>query len=73
MSPFAGISPDRRAVGVALAVAAGLLLALAKALEPVWWAAWRAPVPLLVAAFKSPAGEARPLAMLAGAIGGASQ
>jgi len=35
------------------AIASGILLALANSLEPLWWAAWLAPILLLAAAFRS--------------------
>jgi apolipoprotein N-acyltransferase len=53
----------------AAAVTAGVLLYCAAMLEPWWWAAWLAPIPLLVAAFHASARGARWLAMAAGLIG----
>jgi apolipoprotein N-acyltransferase len=35
------------------AILSGVLTALATSLEPYWWAAWLAPIPLLIAAFRS--------------------
>jgi apolipoprotein N-acyltransferase len=35
------------------AILSGLLTALATMLEPIWWAAWLAPIPLLIVAFRS--------------------
>jgi apolipoprotein N-acyltransferase len=35
------------------ALLSGILTALATSLEPAWWAAWLAPIPLLIAAFRS--------------------
>jgi apolipoprotein N-acyltransferase len=54
------------------AVASGGLLYCAAMLEPWWWAAWLAPIPLLVAAFRASGREARWLAMAAGLIGAAA-
>lgn len=51
---------------LAIAIAAGLLLAAGYALHPLWWASWLAPVPLILASSGSK-GNAR----LAGAIAGA--
>ena len=34
-------------------ILSGALTALANSLEPYWWAAWLAPIPLLIAAFQS--------------------
>lgn len=44
----------------------------ASGLEPWWWAAWLAPIPLLIAAFPASAREAWALAIVAGLIGSAS-
>lgn len=46
------------------------LLALSGSLHPLWWAAWPASVPVLVAAFRSRARDAFGLAFLAALIGG---
>jgi apolipoprotein N-acyltransferase len=40
-------------LGIGAAILSGVLTALATSLEPYWWAAWLAPVPLLIAAFRS--------------------
>jgi len=58
--------PPMRYLGLALA--SGLALRYAFGLEPVWWLAWLAPLPLLVAAWRSPARAAFALALLAGLI-----
>ena len=54
------------------AALSGALLYFATGLEPWWWAAWIAPIPLLVAAFRASTREAWALAVIAGVIGGAS-
>jgi apolipoprotein N-acyltransferase len=38
---------------IGAAILSGVLTALASSLEPYWWAAWLAPIPLLIAAFRS--------------------
>jgi apolipoprotein N-acyltransferase len=63
---------DRRAWRFAAAFLSGGLQHLATGLEPWWWAAWLAPIPLLAAAFRASTREAWALAALAGVIGGAS-
>ena len=60
---------EKRWVRIGCAVVAGLLFNLAFRLTPVWWAAWLAPIPILLAAFNATAQEARWLAWLAAAIG----
>lgn len=60
---------EKRWVRIACAVVAGLLFNLAFRLTPVWWAAWLAPVPILLAAFNASPHEARWLTWLAAAIG----
>ena len=57
---------------VGAALLSGVLLYFATGLEPWWWAAWLAPVPLLVAAFRASTWEAWALAFVAGVIGSAS-
>jgi apolipoprotein N-acyltransferase len=59
----------RTAGGLATAVASGILLRLVLGVEPVWWLAWVAPIPLLVLAFRSGAWEARAMTALAVLIG----
>jgi apolipoprotein N-acyltransferase len=54
------------------AVLSGALQYFASGLEPWWWAAWLAPIPLLLAAFRASTREAWTLAVIAGVIGGAS-
>ncbi|MGH7339532.1 MAG: hypothetical protein ACREKH_03505, partial [Candidatus Rokuibacteriota bacterium] len=44
----------------------------ATGLEPWWWAAWLAPIPVLVAAFRASTREAWALAVIAGLLGSAS-
>jgi apolipoprotein N-acyltransferase len=43
--------------GIGSAILSGVLTAFATSLEPYWWAAWLAPIPLLIAAFRSSYGE----------------
>jgi apolipoprotein N-acyltransferase len=54
---------------IALALLAGILYYFALGLNPVWQAAWLAPVPLLVAAFHASGREAAMLSWLAVSIG----
>ena len=49
-----------------------MLQYFATGLEPWWWAAWLAPIPLLLAAFRASRREAWALAIVAGLIGSAS-
>jgi apolipoprotein N-acyltransferase len=51
------------------AILSGGLIALASSLHPLWWAAWIAPVPVLVAAFNSRFWSGFATAFLAGALG----
>ena len=41
-------------------------------MHPLWWAAWLAPAPLLIATFRVPASHRRWITLLAGALGGIS-
>jgi apolipoprotein N-acyltransferase len=54
---------------LALALAGGITLRYALALDPLWWIAWLAPLPLLMAVARAGRGEAALLATLAGLIG----
>jgi apolipoprotein N-acyltransferase len=64
------ILPDRIAFShLAAAVAIGIVLRFVVGLEPLWWLAWIAPVPLLVLAFRSSATSAAWLTALATLIG----
>jgi len=63
---------DRRGWRLGAAVLSGGLGYFATGLEPWWWAAWLAPIPLLLAAFRASAREAWGLAAVAGLIGAAS-
>ena len=56
-------------VNLALAVIGGLLLRWSFGLHPLWWLAWLAPVPLLVAALRSSRRAAVGWSLLAGLIG----
>jgi len=60
-------------VNIALALAAGLALRFGFGLQPLWWLAWLAPVPLLVAALRSTARAAWGLAFLAGLVAAGGQ
>jgi apolipoprotein N-acyltransferase len=55
-----------------LAALSGGLLAMSYAMHPLWWAAWLAPAPAIVAALRAPAASRRWLTLLAGVIGGSS-
>jgi apolipoprotein N-acyltransferase len=46
-------SPGRLPLQVGASLASGVLLRYVVGLEPVWWLAWLAPVPLLLLAFRS--------------------
>lgn len=60
---------DRRdAAHAGLALASGLALRYGCVLHPVWWLAWVAPAPLLVAALRSTPGRAFLWTLLAGLI-----
>ncbi|MBB3222366.1 nitrilase-related carbon-nitrogen hydrolase [Pseudoduganella umbonata] len=58
----------RTLVNAALALAGGVAMRLAFGLEPVWWLAWIAPAPVLVAALRSGTATAGLLALLAALI-----
>lgn len=55
-------------VNLALALAGGFAMRHAFGLEPVWWLAWIAPAPLLVAALRSGTATARLLVLAASLI-----
>jgi apolipoprotein N-acyltransferase len=55
-------------VNIGLAVLGGLLMRSSFGLHPVWWLAWVAPAPLLVAALRSTRWTAFALALLAGVV-----
>jgi len=63
---------DSRGLRFVAASLSGGLQYLATGLEPWWWAAWLAPIPVLLAAFRASTREAWALAIVAGLIGGAS-
>src|SRR5713101_2438838 len=63
---------DSRGWRFGAALLSGVLQYFATGLEPWWWAAWLAPIPLLVAAFRASTREAWALAVIAGLIGSAS-
>ena len=54
---------------VALALAGGLALRWAFGLQPIWWLAWLAPLPVLLAALRSTPAAAFMLTMVAALIG----
>ena len=60
-------------VNIALALAAGLALRFGFGLQPLWWLAWLAPAPLLVAALRSTARTAWGLAFLVGLVAAGGQ
>src|SRR6266446_6438532 len=60
------------AARIAADLLGGALLYVATGLTPQWWAAWLAPIPLLIVAFRSSKRETWALALLAGLIGGAA-
>ncbi len=55
-----------------LAALSGGLLAASYAMHPLWWAAWLAPAPAIVATLRTPVASRRQLTLLAGVIGGIS-
>ncbi|RYF17549.1 MAG: hypothetical protein EOO77_11705, partial [Oxalobacteraceae bacterium] len=55
-----------------LATLSGGLLAMSYAMHPIWWAAWLAPAPVIVATLRAPVASRRWLTLLAGVIGGIS-
>ncbi len=56
----------------AMAVMSGCLLALSYSLQPLWWAAWLAPAPVLAAAVACPPRRAMLLGALAGLVAGST-
>ena len=63
----------REALGhYGLAAFSGGLLAMSYAMHPLWWAAWLAPAPVIVATMRGPVVSRRWLTLLAGVIGGIS-
>lgn len=55
-----------------LAALSGGLLAMSYAMHPLWWAAWLAPAPVLIATLRAPVASRRWLTLLAGVIAGIS-
>ncbi|MBX9858852.1 MAG: hypothetical protein K2Y20_04580 [Sphingomonas sp.] len=55
-----------------LAALSGGLLAMSYAMHPLWWAAWFAPAPVIVATLRAPVASRRWLTLVAGVIGGIS-
>lgn len=55
-----------------LAALSGGLLAMSYAMHPLWWAAWLAPAPVIVATSRAPVASRRWLTLLAGVIAGIS-
>jgi apolipoprotein N-acyltransferase len=60
--------PSQMPINLALALAGGIALRYAFGLDPVWWLAWLAPVPVLVAALRSSGLHALWLALFAGLV-----
>lgn len=60
--------PREHLVNLALALVAGVAMRYGFGLHPVWWLAWLAPTPLLVATMRSTPRAAFALALLAGLI-----
>jgi len=58
-----------RSFQILASIATGLLLRLVLGLDPVWWLAWLAPVPLLLLAFRFDEANARWIVALAAIIG----
>ena len=54
---------------IAAALASGFLLRLVLGLQPIWWLAWIAPVPLLFLAFRSGWSEALAMTLVASLLG----
>jgi apolipoprotein N-acyltransferase len=63
---------DNRLARIAAAIVSGGLLYFVVGLNPVWWLAWVAPIPILAAAYRARALEAFLLALLAGLIAATS-
>jgi len=61
--------PQHLGRNIGIAICTGILLAFALGLQPVWWLAWLAPVPLLALAFDAPLKTACPMVALAALIG----
>jgi apolipoprotein N-acyltransferase len=59
----------RLSLQVAASLASGVLLRHVVDLEPVWWLAWLAPVPLLLLAFRSSGRDASWMVFLAALVG----
>lgn len=64
--------PARLSINLVLALASGIAMRFAFGLEPVWWLAWLAPAPVLVAALRSTAAAACWLSLLAGLVASSS-
>jgi apolipoprotein N-acyltransferase len=64
---------NREALGhYSLAAFSGGLFAMSYAMHPLWWAAWLAPAPVIVATLRAPVASRRWLTLLTGVIGGIS-
>jgi apolipoprotein N-acyltransferase len=68
MSILAGITRSTVPIDLMLALGGGIAMRFAFGLEPVWWLAWIAPLPVLVAALRSSAATARLLTLSAALI-----
>lgn len=53
-----------------LAALSGILLSMSYSAHPLWWAAWLAPAPAILATMRAPAAHRRWLALVTGAVGG---
>lgn len=52
------------------AALSGMLISMSYSAHPVWWAAWLAPAPAILATMRAPATHRRWLALVTGAVGG---
>jgi apolipoprotein N-acyltransferase len=64
-----GLAMNKQILDIALALAGGLALRWAFGLQPIWWLAWLAPLPVLLAALRSTPFAAFGLTMVAALIG----
>ena len=53
-----------------LAASSGIMLSISYSAHPIWWAAWLAPVPAILATMRAPAAHRRWLALVIGAVAG---
>jgi apolipoprotein N-acyltransferase len=57
-------------IQLVLALLSGLLLAFSYGLHPLWWAAWAAPAPIIVAVLAAPRSRRRLLGLVTGLVAG---